>query len=196
MVTRQITLVLTIASLMLALGCGGDTGDPTGGDTSGPRAVKAGFPESSYKKVESAISAGPDVLNEKMIKDVVSITPEASKVAISAVQAMNSEEHLRKLDALAGKIGMKDHRELLENIRTLKNAELAMESLLDLEERFADGQEAMIPGIYYDQCKKLISSGKLTRADLELMLKHMDTIKPVDNDLGTIAGTCLVLLGQ
>ena len=71
-----------------------------------------------------------------------------------------------------------------------------MESLLDLEERFADGQEAMIPGIYYDQCKKLISSGKLTRADLELMLKHMDTIKPVDNDLGTIAGTCLVLLGQ
>ena len=196
MSTRQVTLILIIVSFMLAVGCGSDTSDSSAGKASSSSTTKTGFPEAAYKKVEEVISTGPDVLNEKMIKDIVSIAPEVGEIAISAVQAMDRDEYLAKLDTLAGKIGMKDHKELLGGARALQKAGFAMETLLDLEERFADGDEKLIPGMYYDNCKKMVGSEKLTRADLELMLKNMDTIKPVEDDLATIAGTCLMLLNK
>jgi hypothetical protein len=149
---------------------------------------KNAFPADAYEKVKDSVTATENALNEKLITDLTSVYKEALDLS-KKMMGLAPENEKEKADALAKTIGLKDAAVLAEKLIVLGSAIFCADTLKDIQKEHIDtGYAKMMPDMIFNPIRTSIKKAKLTKADLELTLKQLETLKTATDvltDIGT-----------
>ncbi|MCK4910828.1 MAG: hypothetical protein KAR83_04270 [Thermodesulfovibrionales bacterium] len=176
-----ITALMFIMVFVLACDSGEKAKTVGSGDTATSKKAsdKAGaFPADAYGKVKDSVSTEGNVIDEKQMAALLEILPGVADLAEKAIAPSHNTEEMVKLEALAKQAGIANISGLADKLIVYGNAGFSASMLHDFQKQIDDGAGSMMPDMAYDPVRNVISKSKLTRADLELALKHKELWRP------------------